>query len=43
MGNNEMVSETIMFKWNYSQVDSSMINIYLTNTQDTYNNGSISS
>ena len=35
-GNNEVVSQTITFKWLYSDIDSSAINVYLTNTIAEY-------
>lgn len=35
-GNDEVVSQTITFKWLYSDVDSSAINVELINTKDTY-------
>ena len=35
-GNDEVVSQTITFKWLYSDTDSSAVNVYLTNTVAEY-------
>ena len=35
-GNDEVVSQTITFKWLYSDTDSSAVNVYLTNTVEEY-------
>ena len=40
-GNDEVVSQTITFKWLYSDIDSSAINVYLTNTVAEYVNWTV--